>query len=407
MASLLFVHNNFPAQLGLIASAMAVRGHDCRAVSSVTGRELAGIPLVRWGGIPGSTPGIFAPAVRAEADFIRGSAAAQAALGLRESGFMPDVIVGHPGWGETIFLGEVFPKARQVAYAEYYYRAHGGDVGFDPEFKAPSLDEKFRVHAKNATMAMAFGEADRIVAPTPFQAGLLPVAFRSRTAIIHEGVDTDLVRPAPNARVTVAGRVLDRSKPIITFINRRFEPLRGYHVFMRALPRVLAQVPEAEILLIGSEQQGGYGLPPPKGATWKQLFLDEVKGRIDASRVHFTGPLPHGEMLAALSLSRAHVYYTYPFVLSWSLLEAMASECLVIASDTAPVRDAIRSGENGLLLDFFDHDALAEALVEACRSPERFAPLRKAARETVIADFNRARCSAAWVDLLEGLCPSG
>jgi len=189
--------------------------------------------------------------------------------------------------------------------------------------------------------------------------------------------------------------MLDRAKPIITFINRRFEPLRGYHVFMRALPRVLAQVPEAEILLIGSEQQGGYGLPPPKGATWKQLFLDEVKGRIDASRVHFTGPLPHGEMLAALSLSRAHVYYTYPFVLSWSLLEAMASECLVIASDTAPVRDAIRSGENGLLLDFFDHDALAEALVEACRSPERFAPLRKAARETVIADFNRARCSAA------------
>src|SRR3954469_4260206 len=190
MASLLFVHNNFPAQLGLIASAMAARGHDCRAVSSVTGRELAGIPLVRWGGIRGSTPGIFVPAVRAEADFIRGSAAAQAALGLRESGFMPDVIVGHPGWGETIFLGEVFPKARQVAYAEYYYRAQGGDVGFDPEFKAPSLDQKFRVHAKNATMAMAFGEADRIVAPTPFQAGLLPVAFRSRTAIIHEGVDT-------------------------------------------------------------------------------------------------------------------------------------------------------------------------------------------------------------------------
>src|SRR5215217_6005493 len=271
MASLLFVHNNFPAQLGLIASAMAARGHDCRALSSVTGRELAGIPLVRWGGIRGSTPGIFAPAVRAEADFIRGSAAAQAALGLGESGFTPDVIVGHPGWGETIFLGEVFPKARQVAYAEYYYRAHGGDVGFDPEFKAPSLDEKFRVHAKNATMAMVFGEADRIVAPTPFQAGLLPVAFR----------------------------------------NRRFEPLRGYHVFMRALPRVLAQVPEAGIL-IGSERQGGYGLPPPKGATWKQLFLDEVKDRIDPSRIHFTGPLPHGEMLAALSLSRAHVYYTIP-----------------------------------------------------------------------------------------------
>src|SRR5215218_4555796 len=147
-------------------------------------------------------------------------------------------------------------------------------------------------------MAMAFGEADRIVAPTPFQAGLLPVAFRSRTAIIHEGVDTDLVRPAPNARLTVAGRMLDRSTPVITFINRRFEPLRGYHVFMRALPRVLAEVPEAHVLLIGSDRQAGYGLSAPEGTTWQQRFLDEVKNRIDPSRVHFTGQLPYREMLA-------------------------------------------------------------------------------------------------------------
>src|SRR5829696_5444366 len=383
MASLLFVHNNFPAQLGLIASAMAARGHDCRAVSSVTGRELAGIPLVRWGGIRGSTPGIFAPAVRAEADFIRDSAAAQAALGLREGGFMrsptPSTTTARTGATSASIPSSRPPRSM---------RSSGCTRRTRP----------WRWPSERPTASFA---------PTPFQAGLLPVAFRSRTAIIYEGVDTDLVRPAPNARLTVAGRMLDRSKPIVTFINRRFEPLRGYHVFMRALPRVLAQVPEAEILLIGSDRQGGYGLPPPKGATWKQVFLDEVRDSIDPLRIHFTGPLPHGEMLAALSLSWAHVYYTYPFVLSWSLLEAMASECLVIASDTAPVRDAIRSGENGLLLDFFDHDALAEALVEACRSPEGFAPMRKAARETVVADFNRARCSAAWVDLLEGLCPSG
>jgi glycosyltransferase involved in cell wall biosynthesis len=407
MANLLFVHNNFPAQLGFVAQAMAARGHACRAIASGTGRELPGIPLTRWSGIRGSTPGIFAPATRAEADFIRGSAAARAAIGLKESGFIPDVIVGHPGWGETAFLGEVFRNARQVLYAEFYYSSEGGDVGFDPEFAPPSLEEKFRIHAKNATMAMAFAEADRIVAPTLFQAGLLPPAFRSLATIIHEGVDTDRIRPDPRARVSVAGRSLDRSKPVVTFINRRFEPLRGYHVFMRALPRLLAEVPDAEVLLVGSDQQAGYGLPPPKGATWKQRFLDEVKDRLDLSRVHFTGQLPHRQMLAALSISRAHVYYTYPFVLSWSLLEAMASECLVVASDTAPVRDALRSGENGLLLDFFDHGALAQALIEACRSPERFAPLRKAARATVTANFNRSQCSAAWVTLLEELCPSG
>ncbi|HEX8165979.1 MAG TPA: glycosyltransferase [Beijerinckiaceae bacterium] len=405
MADLLFVHTNFPAQFGFVAQAMAARGHACRAISSETGREVAGVPLTRWGTKRGSTPGIFAPATRAEADLIRGAASARAALALKEGGFTPDVIVGHPGWGETVFLREVFPKARQVAYAEFYYRAEGADVGFDPEFGTPTLEERFRIHAKNATMATAYAEADRIVSPTRFQASLLPAAFRDRAAIIHEGVDLERVRPDPGACLDLGGRVLDRSVPVVTFINRRFEPLRGYHVFMRALPRLLEAVPDAEVVLIGSDAGAGYGLAAPQGSTWRQRFLDEVKDRIDLSRVHFAGHLPHDRMLAALSVSRAHVYFTYPFVLSWSLLEAMASECLIVASDTAPVRDAIRPGQNGLLLDFFDHGALAQTLIEACRDPDSFAPLRKAARETVVADFNRTRCREAWIALIEELCP--
>jgi glycosyltransferase involved in cell wall biosynthesis len=405
MADVLFVHTNFPAQFGFVAQAMAARGHRCRAIASSTGREIAGVPLLRWSGGRGSTPGIFPPATRAEADFIRGTGAARAALALKEGGFEPDVVVGHPGWGETVFLREVFPKARQVAYAEFYYRVEGGDVGFDPEFGTPSIEERFRIQAKNATMAMAYAEADRIVAPTRFQASLLPAAFRERAAIIHEGVDPKRVRPDPNARLEAGKHVLDRGTPVVTFVNRRFEPLRGYHVFMRALPRFLAEVPDAHAVLIGSDAEAGYGLAAPKGTTWRQRFLDEVKDRIDLGRVHFTGHLPHDRMLAALSIARAHVYYTYPFVLSWSLLEAMASECLIVASDTAPLRDAIRPGENGLLLDFFDHGALAEALIAACRTPEAFVPLRKAARETVIAEFDRAKCRDAWVALVEELCP--
>jgi glycosyltransferase involved in cell wall biosynthesis len=404
MPNFLFVHNNFPAQLGFVAAAMVGRGHACRAIASSTGREVAGVPLLRWVAKRGSTPGVFGPATRAEADLIRGRAAAEAALRLREAGWTPDVIVGHPGWGETVFLSEVFPAAKQVLYAEFYYRSDGADVGFDPEFGPLSIEERFHIHAKNATMSMAFAEADRIVAPTAFQASMLPQAFRGRAAILHEGVDTDRIRPDPNASISVGGRALDRSTPVITFINRRFEPLRGYHIFIRALPRLLAEIPQAEVLLIGSDQSAGYGQPPSKGATWKARFLDEVKDRIDLSRVHFTGTLPHAQMLAALSISRAHVYYTYPFVLSWSLLEAMACECLVIGSDTAPVRDAILPGENGILLDFFDHEALSEALIQACRRPDDFLELRRAARERVISQFNRAACASAWVELLEGLC---
>jgi glycosyltransferase involved in cell wall biosynthesis len=404
MARFLFVHNNFPAQLGFVAAAMAARGHACRAIASTTGREIAGVPLLRWAAKRGTTPNIFPPATRAEADFIRGRAAADAALKLRDDGWAPDVIVGHPGWGETVFLREIFPAAKQVAYAEFYYRSEGADVGFDPEFGPLAMEERFRVHAKNATMAMAFAEADCIVAPTAFQASLLPQAFRGRAKILHEGVDTDRIRPDLKAGLKRGELVLDRSTPVVTFINRRFEPLRGYHIFMRALPRFMEEVKDAQILLIGSDNSSGYGQPAPKDMTWKARYLDEVKGRIDPARLHFTGTLPHQHMLAALSISRAHVYYTYPFVLSWSLLEAMACECLIVASDTAPVRDAIVPGENGLLLDFFDHDALANALIAACRRPDDFKALRRAARETVLSRFNRTDCAVAWVELLEDLC---
>jgi glycosyltransferase involved in cell wall biosynthesis len=264
MARFLFVHNNFPAQLGFVAAAMAARGHACRAIASATGREVPSVPLLRWTGKRGSTPGIFAPATRAEADFIRGRAAAEAALKLREEGWAPDVIVGPPGWGETVFLREVFPAAKQVLYAEFYYRSEGADVGFDPEFGPLAMEDRFRVHAKNATMAMAFAEADRIVAPTAFQAGMLPQAFRGRATILHEGVDVDRVRRDPNTGLKRGERVLDRSTPVITFINRRFEPLRGYHILMRALPRLLAEVKDAEVLLIGSGDSSGYGQPSPR-----------------------------------------------------------------------------------------------------------------------------------------------
>jgi glycosyltransferase involved in cell wall biosynthesis len=205
------------------------------------------------------------------------------------------------------------------------------------------------------------------------------------------------------------GRVLDRSRPVITYVSRRFEPLRGFHVFLRALPRLLQAVPEAEVVMIGSDDPNGYGLKAPPGETWKAFFLKQMEGRLDLGRVHFSGLVPHAAMLAAMQVSAAHVYYTYPFVLSWSVLEAMACGCLVIGSDTAPVRDVISHGESGLLLDFFDVEALSQAMIEACRQPERFAALRRGARQTVLDRFDRrTRCLPQWLALVdEGLAAAG
>ena len=404
--NVLFVHNNFPAQFGFIATALKRRGMRCVAIGSQTARSVE-IPVRQWKLGRGSTKDIFPYAVRAEADLLRGKAAADVAVMLRDQGFKPDLIIAHPGWGETLLLDEIFPSARRIMHGEFYYRARGGDVGFDPEFGEPTLDDRLKVAGKNAGMAMAYIDADRIVSPTPFQASFFPRAVKDNIRIIHEGIDTTIAKPRADVTLKIEnGPTLDRSTPVITFINRNFEPLRGYHILVRALPEVLAAVPNVHVVMIG-EHGRGYG-DQPKGDTWKDKFLDEVKDRLDLSRVHFTGRVPHPWMLDALRISSAHVYYTYPFVLSWSLLEAMACECLILGSDTGPLRDAVQDGVNGRLFDFFDVPALSRALIEACNRPEDFAPLRTAARQTVLEKFDRERiCLPAWLDLIDDVLAEG
>jgi glycosyltransferase involved in cell wall biosynthesis len=257
-------------------------------------------------------------------------------------------------------------------------------------------------------MAMTYAEADRIICPTPFQASAFPPALRERSLIIHEGIDTDRIKRRAGARLKLGnGRELDGSTPIVTFINRVFEPMRGFHVMMRALPALLQAVPNVTVLMIGSEKKSGYGMAAPEGGTWRTHMLKEVGDRLDPARVFFTGPVPHETMLTALSLSWAHVYYTYPFVLSWSALESMACECLFLGSDTPPVRDAVEHGVNGLLHDFFDVGALSSSLIEACLHPERFTALRTAARQTVLEHYDQKRiCLPAWLKVIDELLPA-
>jgi glycosyltransferase involved in cell wall biosynthesis len=401
MAKILFVHNNFPGRFEFLLPSLKAAGHQCVAIAQ-GGRQPDGVPLLLWKGSRSSTPGIFDLAIRAEADLIRGKAAADCALRLKESGFEPDLIIGHPAWGETAFMKEIFPRARQILVGEFYYRSTGGDVGFDPEFRDAGVSEPFRVHAKNAVMAMCYAEADRIICPTPFQASAFPPALRERALIIHEGIDTDRIARRSGATLKLGdGRELDGATPVVTFINRVFEPMRGFHIMMRALPALLDAVPNVTVLMIGSEKTSGYGAAAPGGGTWRGHMMKEVGDRLDPQRVLFTGAVPHETMLSALSLSWAHVYYTYPFVLSWSALEAMACECVFIGSDTPPVRDAVTHGVNGVLVDFFDVAGLSKALIEACLHRERFAALRKAARETILQRYDQRRiCLPAWLQAI-------
>lgn len=398
----LFVHNNFPGQFRDLSESLAAKGVPCLALGQDHAPGLEGVRIARYRLPRGSTPGIYPLAVRPEADLIRAQAAMNAARALKHEGWDPKVIVGHPGWGEMTFLDEVFPNARQVCFAEYWYHGRGYDVGFDAEWHAHDEDAVLRANAKNAVMSLAYARADAIVAPTEFQANALPRAFRARTSVIHEGVDVDAIRPGPAAPFDLGdGRVIQPGTPVITHVNNSMEPLRGLHILARALPRLLSGVPDAEVIIIGDPDKRPYGGNAPDGMTWKNACFQGVD--YDPARVHFLGRVPHARMLAALRLGVAHVYYTYPFVLSWSLAEAMASSCYVVGSDTAPLHDAVEDGVNGRLLPFFDVDALAETLIAACREPQASRPLRAAARATAEARFSRAQGRESWFALLREL----
>ena len=375
--NILFVHQNFPGQFKHLAPALANKGHHVKALHVNACPPINGVELIRYTitGRPGQSTQRWLADL--EVKTLRGEAAWQAGLQLRHQGFVPDVIVAHPGWGESLFLHQVWPKARMGIYCEFFYQERGADVGFDPEFNNQELGNSCRLQMKNANYELHFPRAHGGISPTKWQSSLFPQPFASRISVIHDGIPTKFIKPDENARIylkTQVGRLqLSRSDEVITFISRNLEPYRGYHQFMRALPIILKQRPKAQVILVGGNDASYGSTPPldPKGQrqTWRDIFLNEVKNELDMSRVHFVGKIPYNDFLQVLQVSTVHVYLTYPFVLSWSLLEAMSAGCAIVASDTTPVREAIAHGETGLLVDFFDHAALARDVIELCNDP--------------------------------------
>jgi len=256
---------------------------------------------------------------------------ARACAEFEKRGCRPDVIFGHGGWGETMFLRDVWPDMRILTYAEFLYRSTGLDAGFDAEFQSSALAARNTTTARKAHLLVAMSEADAAISPTVFQASTFPECLRSKITVVHDGIDTDLLRPDQGAHFRLPnGTVLRAGDEVLSFVSRNLEPYRGYHIFMRALPTVMAARPEAHVVIVGGDGQSYGG--EPKFGTWKERFLKEVESRLDIRRVHFLGRIPYTEFVALMQVTRAHAYLTYPFVLSWSMIEAMAAGALVIAS---------------------------------------------------------------------------
>jgi len=400
LLNVLFVHNSFPAQYRHIARALVRAGARVAAIGAPSAQPMTGVDLRRYMLTDADVSATHPFARRFDLECRRAEQVLYGLSALASSGFVPDLIMAHPGWGETLPLRTVFPKARILVYCEFFYGREGRDVGFDPEFAETGADGHVALHLKNAATLLALQDADAGLSPTAWQRSTYPAEFHPKISVIHEGVDVDVARPEPGATFRLAsGRELRRSDEVLTFVARNLEPLRGYHVFMRALPRIMAARPNAQVLVIGGDGTS-YGRLPPEGKTWQSILLDEVSGRTDRSRLHLVGRLPYADYLRALQISSAHVYLTYPFVLSWSLIEALSVGCLVIGSDTAPVREVI-DGENGMLVPFFDTEQLAETVIAALAWPRRYRAMRTLARQTALERYDMERvCVPQMVRLL-------
>jgi len=339
----------------------------------------------------GTTPNVHPWVGDFETKTIRAEACFRAALQLQAQGFNPDIIIAHPGWGESLFLKEVWPQAKLGIYCEFYYHAQGADVGFDPEFPAKDVGDVCRLRLKNLNNLLHFEVADSGISPTHWQASTFPAEFRERISVIHDGIDTDAVAPNPDSSLTLNGNItLTQADEVITFVNRNLEPYRGYHIFMRALPALLRRRPKARVLIVGGDDVS-YGAKAEDGKTWKELIAAEVRPQFSDSewaRVHFLGHIPYQHFIPLLQLSTVHVYLTYPFVLSWSLLEAMSVGCAIVASNTQPLHEAIHHDQTGRLVDFFDTVALADEVSTLLDDPATRARLGTNARNFAIAHYD-------------------
>lgn len=393
---ILFVHQNFPGQFKFLAPALAKQGHEVVGMhmQKRNQSEWEGIRLVYYNVGRSSTAGVHPWVLDFEAKVIRAEACFRAALELRRGGYTPDLIVAHHGWGESMFLRRVWPDTPMGIYCEFHYHPTGFDVGFDKEFPPKDPADECRVILKNLNNLVHFDYATAGISPTKWQADTFPQPFRDKISVVHDGIDTNIVVPRPNIMVKLkldqGDLELRRDDDVVTFVNRNLEPYRGYHVFMRALPQILKRRPKARVLMVGGNDVS-YGARSETGRSWKDIFIDEVRPQIsdqDWSRVHFLGSLPYDQFLGLLQVTSAHVYLTYPFVLSWSLLESMSAECPIIGSITPPVEEVITHNKNGLLVPFFDVDALAEAVVTLLENRDLGQRLGKAARAHAVANYD-------------------
>jgi glycosyltransferase involved in cell wall biosynthesis len=406
---ILFVHQNMPGQYRELVEWLAAQGdHE---IMFLTQRKKApkinGVKTVLYQAHHRPAKDAYGLSKVWEEAVGAGFGAVMAAQRLEsENGFRPDLVLGHTGWGELTFFKQIWPDVPILGFFEYFYRMEGGLVGFDPD-EPVSVHAPFTSHARNAVPFANIQTVDLGLVPTEWQKNTFPTSFHSKFYTCHDGIRTDRLGPDPAVSITL-GRLehpLTREDEIITYMARNMERVRGFHIFMRALPKILAERPNARVLAVGGDNTS-YGRKSDHPGGLRGEMEAEVGHLIDWDRVHFLGQVSYEKYCQIIQLSRCHIALTMPFVMSWSLLEAMAMQATVVSSNVAPVREAITHGETGLLVDFFDHNALADQVVDVLANSNSYAHIGKAARAHVVGKYDfLTHCLPEHISRMNSLVP--
>lgn len=399
---ILFIHQNMPAQYRHLAQHYAKdEKNEVVFITQAKGVQLPGVKKIEYRRSRNASESTHTYLRELETYTLNGQGVARSLMELRKTGFVPDIVMAHPGWGEAMFVKDIYPATPLLIYCEFFYRSRGADVGFDPQFPL-DVDRILRLRCRTSHHLISLEAADWGISPTRWQWQQHPEPFRPRISVIHDGVNTDKCQPNPDVTFELpTGLTLSRADEVVTYVARNLEPYRGFHKFMPALAELCKRRPDTRFLIVGGDEVS-YGSKPSDADCWREKMLSEVE--IDPLRVHFLGRLAYEDYLKVLQISRAHIYLTYPFVLSWSMIEAMSCGCPIVGSSTAPVQEVIKDGHNGLLCDFFNPTDIADKVVHMLENPDDAQRMGAAARKVALKNFDLQRvCLPAQLKLIDAI----
>ena len=400
--NILFIHQNFPGQFKHLAAHLAKNKQNrVIALRCNKGSYIENVETYEYPILSDASVSINPLLGDIESKVRRAESLVDKAKQCDSLGFRPDVVIIHPSWGEGLFLRDLWPKVKIIAYLEYYYRYEGQDVNFDPEFPSANKNDRYRLRLKNFTNLYSLDEADLFITPTKWQLKQFPKWTQKKINVIHDGIDTESCCANSDASITLtkANKVLTKKDKVITYVSRGLEPIRGFHIFMRSLPLILQECPDVHVLIVGGDVPA-YGVQSEQYSSFKEQLLNELNEKLDPKQVHFLGRLSYKNYQNLLQISSAHIYLTYPFITSWSLLEAMSIECPIVASNTGPVTEFIQHNKNGLLVDFFNHEQLSEAVIKLLNNLALGTKLGKQARKMILDKYNLKLCLSKQLKLI-------